>query len=258
MSQDQFIEELISRYPKGYEKLETEIQSLKRKLDDVEFSDINEEEYCKLADSVENKIKKQCSATEADFSSATEADFKCSICSKTFSRRSNLNRHVIGHSSTYKCGLCNKRFRRQDYLQNHQKKIHKENLKANVSCRHCHENFDTYPDLFQHVSKKHPLNSIQNGGRKPLADKSQKQLQDDIIVPEARNENAHQQQRQQPQHHHQQQGALQNAVLDRTILPRNEEKYDLLTFFSNIRNEITDFLISRLKQHGIKWHLSAS
>lgn len=34
-------------------KLETEILSLKRKLDDGEFSDINENEYCKFAASVE-------------------------------------------------------------------------------------------------------------------------------------------------------------------------------------------------------------
>lgn len=45
-------------------------------------------------------------------------------------------------------------------------------------------------------------------------------------------------------------------MLDRTVFPRNEEKYDLLTFFANARDEITDFLISRMRQHGIKWHLS--
>jgi hypothetical protein len=57
-------------------------------------------------------------------------------------------------------------------------------------------------------------------------------------------------------HQNQQQSALQNTIQDSIILPRNNEQYDMLTFFANTQNEIKDFLFSRLIQHGIKWYLS--
>jgi hypothetical protein len=79
MSQEQFIEVLISRYPNGCAKLKSEIKSLKRKLDDVEFSDIDEEEYCKFADSIENKVPNKCVHT-----------YECATCKKTFNRRENF------------------------------------------------------------------------------------------------------------------------------------------------------------------------
>ncbi|RZB40292.1 zinc finger protein 2 -like, partial [Asbolus verrucosus] len=51
----------------------------------------------------------------------TEKEFKCPHCSKLFSRRTTLNRHVKTHSAikAYKCDTCNKRFSRNDLLLRH-------------------------------------------------------------------------------------------------------------------------------------------
>jgi uncharacterized Zn-finger protein len=108
MSQERFLSELISKYPNGSTKLENEVRSLKRKLYEVDFSDIDEEEYCNFASSLEKK----------------KLEYKCNTCDKTFSRKANLTRHVMTHSVTMKC---EKQFRRQDYLKTHQKLKHKAN-----------------------------------------------------------------------------------------------------------------------------------
>lgn len=116
--------------------------------------------------------------------------------------------------------------------------------------------------FFQHVSRSHPLNSTQTGGRAPLSEKTL----NDVEVPEdesvnlasnSKHQDTQQSASQNMPHQQAQQNALQNAVQNRIFFPRNEEKYDLLTFIANMRDEITDFLLFKLKQHGIKWHLSA-
>ena len=50
--------------------------------------------------------------------------------------------------------------------------------------------------------------------------------------------------------------AFQNNVQNRTIYPRQNERYDVLTFFANIRDDILTFLRSRTREMGgIKWNL---
>ena len=50
--------------------------------------------------------------------------------------------------------------------------------------------------------------------------------------------------------------ALNNAVLNRNIHPRGSERYDLLTFFGNIREQVRSFLQSRVNSvRGIKYNL---
>ncbi|KAL4225307.1 hypothetical protein ACF0H5_015996 [Mactra antiquata] len=181
-------------------------------------------------------------------------DYECKICDNKFNRKGNLKRHVITHSVILELETCHKQFRRHDYLTKHQKLKHKENIRTNYSCKHCYKKFDTYPDLFQHVSTKHPLNSIQNGGGKPLTEKSLNSMNSSTPIQSTNNVNS--EHGMSSPHREEQQTALQNNVQDRTIFPRNNEKYDMLTFFANTRDEITNFLMSRVRQHGLKWYLS--
>ena len=50
----------------------------------------------------------------------------CNVCKKAFGRRSNLNRHVLRHSSVneHHCSDCGKVFSRNDALARHKKSIH--------------------------------------------------------------------------------------------------------------------------------------
>lgn len=161
MSQERFVCEIISRYPNGSLRLETEFWDLKRKLDIDEFSEIDEEEYCKLVDSIgkESRKKARRSAIENDSRKKARSSvtvYECNICSKSFNRKPNLTRHVLSHNCTYKCDICHKQYRRKDYLQGHMKKQHKENCGIKFKCKHCDQEFTTYNDLFSTCFEKSP------------------------------------------------------------------------------------------------------
>ena len=50
--------------------------------------------------------------------------------------------------------------------------------------------------------------------------------------------------------------ALGNRVVNRYLLPRGGERYDMLIFFSNVRDRLRNYLQSRARQlGGIKWNL---
>lgn len=50
--------------------------------------------------------------------------------------------------------------------------------------------------------------------------------------------------------------ALNDALLNRNIQPRESERYNVLTFLGNVRDQVKTFLESRTRQlKGIKWNL---
>ena len=54
----------------------------------------------------------------------------------------------------------------------------------------------------------------------------------------------------------QEESALGNRVVNRYILPRGSERYDMLIFFSNVRDHLRNYLQSRAGElGGIKWNL---
>ena len=51
--------------------------------------------------------------------------FKCDMCNKTFTFKTNLTRHIYSHTPTLSpptCYKCDKTFSRSDSLKNHKKK----------------------------------------------------------------------------------------------------------------------------------------
>jgi len=60
----------------------------------------------------------------------------------------------------------------------------------------------------------------------------------------------------QDEHVHNDDSALRRNVQNRYIFPKQNERYDVLTFFANIRQEVMSFLRSQLHHlSGIKWLL---
>ena len=52
-------------------------------------------------------------------------------------------------------------------------------------------------------------------------------------------------------------GALHDGVLNRALRPVDDERYDLLLFFANVKPIVIQFLQSRIEQEqGIKWYIS--
>ena len=61
---------------------------------------------------------------------------------------------------------------------------------------------------------------------------------------------------QQVNDHPQEQSAMRNRVVNRYILPTGNERYDMLIFFSNVRDRLRNYLQSRARElGGIKWNL---
>ena len=58
------------------------------------------------------------------------------------------------------------------------------------------------------------------------------------------------------EHSYSMKNAFNGCIQDRTLYPHHEEKYDLLTFFANTKQDVINFLNARLNQQAIKWYLS--
>ena len=80
--------------------------------------------------------------------------YTCSYCQKTFSRRSNLKRHIEGmhHKRTHPCAQCTKVFKYPNSLQRHVRTIHENHT---YDCEQCGQKFINRDDLKVHVSVKH-------------------------------------------------------------------------------------------------------
>lgn len=153
--------------------------------------------------------------------------FTCNICNKVIQHMANFKRHLKSHETTYKCFLCNRNFNRVDSLQRHERGHLVGYLSHNnaYSCQHCGVGFKDYTTLFDHSRTIHP---IQTGGNVNI-----------------------------PHHPTTIQSALDDAVHVLTIRPLDEDKYDILTFFSSIRQKLKATLADRCDQvKHLKWYIN--
>ncbi|VDI72562.1 Hypothetical predicted protein [Mytilus galloprovincialis] len=153
--------------------------------------------------------------------------FTCNICNKVIQHMANFKRHLKSHKTTYKCFLCNRNFNRVDSLQRHERGHLVGYISHNnaYSCQHCGVGFKDYTTLFDHSRTIHP---IQTGGNVNI-----------------------------PHHPTTIQSALDDAVHVLTIRPLDEDKYDILTFFSNIRQKLKATLAERCDQvKHLKWYIN--
>ncbi|CAC5368819.1 unnamed protein product [Mytilus coruscus] len=124
------------------------------------------------------------------------------------------------------------------------KKQTNSNSNTKFTCKHCGVPFDTYELLFKHAIDNHPLNGQQGG--------------------EARNENDFAIHNQAPtvdtsnkNNRYVRKGALGDNVYQTTIIPEKGEKYDILGFFTETKNEVDNELVMRRdKIRDIKWYLN--
>ncbi|ELT94025.1 hypothetical protein CAPTEDRAFT_74845, partial [Capitella teleta] len=77
--------------------------------------------------------------------------YSCSICGKAFSRKDHLSNHATKHA--YKCGTCSKRFSDKKLLVTHYQYDHNAVL-TNI-CDYCNKGFSSTESYEEHV-KIHP------------------------------------------------------------------------------------------------------
>ena len=76
--------------------------------------------------------------------------FTCSTCSKAFTLKSNLTRHIASahKNKKYECALSKKSFLRKDYLRHHRLSVHNETIE--LKCSKCGKTFARVDSMRRH------------------------------------------------------------------------------------------------------------
>lgn len=251
----------------GNTHLEQQIRELRDKNKD-EFSDCNEDLLVKAADEVEqayySKTKKRKRKVYEDIKSKRaklDTSFTCDFCDRVYKHKRTLNRHLQSHLTTNECTKCNATFTRKSTLKKHSEKCGTPKAKRSKqkhtssnsemkneghTCNHCGIPCSDYDSLFHHVSTHHPLS--QTGGHKEITSVqgSQESTKDNEEPKSNTKRNIFRKH------------ALNKTVNETSIIPHANEKYDLLPFLANVKEDVKDELILRReKQRNVKWYVNA-
>ena len=286
---DPFIRYLEDKYPLGSSIPVSEIRNLKRKYDAVaEFSDVDEDELVSAAEKAEMEYRKrQRTITDAPvFSPCNEEElihevdqlekdhekeyksYTCETCGKKYTMRKTLNRHMKTHTMTFSC-QCGKSFTRQHTLNRHRKVCIREKPytgtnqeKEKYECKHCGIPFPSYEKLFDHITTNHPLSQM--GGNVEVTNVQKevdKPKKYDGGVKETTNEQDKPQKKfrfkKTPKVRTRRKSALNDSVQVVDIIPQGSEKYDVLQFFANAKQDVKSELENRREQQrNVKWYLN--
>ena len=82
--------------------------------------------------------------------------FACTFCSKLFTNKSNLRRHMTNHTGNYKyfCELCRRGFGRKDLYDEHMMVVHEG---RRFYCDSCGKSFTQKGSVNYHKKKDHSL-----------------------------------------------------------------------------------------------------
>ncbi len=206
---------------------------------------------------------------------------KCKICQSTFTVRDSYKRHINSHTAKFNCETCKDSFNRLDNLKRHQRRHTRadnqrtsrhdlavrdqqrgkaatarrsclrmlsamyvittfptnhdmtqhrrghfcgyKHCQLSYNCNHCQESFADYLTLFNHVNDNHPLPDVNRNSTSRTGGTIQQHSSNDDT-------------------------ALEGLVNIHRIYPIKEEKYDLLPFFINIKQQVINHLQNQCRK----------
>lgn len=153
--------------------------------------------------------------------------FQCTDCKKSYKRKSDLKRHIRSKREKVVCPVCDHHFNRKDNFNTHFRRFH--GLDANPQTGGNYQ-----PDL-------PPKTSTARQTASPLESRKKEATTSQETSEDADHEIAQ---------------AINGSVTTIKIKPQDSEKFDLLMFYSNIKEKIRDFIVSHSPDRkGLKWYL---
>lgn len=239
------------------QEFENQIHELRR---NNEFSDCDEHLLIQAVDEIEQAYKKR-KRTDDDCekqNKKSKAVFICDLCDRMYNHKRTLNRHLQSHFMKFECKTCDKLFTQKSSLKRHKGKCENSTMKKCSAtgskdttkqkghiCKHCGIPFNDYDSLFQHVTSNHPLN--QSGGN-AAQDSTRK---DPGTAIENDSENV-------KKRFHFKKSAMNDTAHQTSIFPQGNEKYDLLQFLADVKEDVENELnLRKAKQRSIKWYVNA-
>lgn len=157
--------------------------------------------------------------------------FHCTDCKKSYKRKSDLNRHYRSKREKIVCPICDHHFNRKDNFKTHYRRFHKAAPSIQVGG-------NNQPPLS--TKTKEQQSSFQ----------SEKRAEDEAETGEELQE------KEPEDNEHEVTQAINDQVTSIKIKPRDVEKFDVLVFYSNIKDKIKEFIISHSPvRKGLKWYL---
>lgn len=157
--------------------------------------------------------------------------FHCTDCKKSYKRKSDLNRLYRSKREKIVCPICDHHFNRKVNFKTHYRRFHKA------------------------------ASSIQVGGNNqpPLSTKTKEQqssFQSEKRAEDEAETGEELQEKEPEDNEHEVTQAINDQVTSIRIKPRDVEKFDVLVFYSNIKDKIKEFIISHSPvRKGLKWYL---
>ena len=104
-----------------------EIEELRKKLSEQDFSDCDEGLLVQAAIEVEKRFykkrKQNVSNGIVNKKNKIENKHVCDFCDKVYEHQKTLNRHILTHFSSFKCTKCGKSFTRKYNWKKHEEKM---------------------------------------------------------------------------------------------------------------------------------------
>ena len=89
--------------------------------------------------------------------------FKCDLCTKSFSRKDIFETHVKSHNKPiqeFSCDVCEKVFEQKRYLKAH---VKTHDPKEPLNCTQCGNAYESENGLRRHMKSVHPRDNIMKG-----------------------------------------------------------------------------------------------
>jgi hypothetical protein len=161
----------------------------------------------------------------------TDKQFQCADCKKSYKRKSDLNRHIRSKREKIVCPICDHYFNRKDNFTAHHRRFHESatNIQTGGNS-HLQPSKRTSED-----QSSFPLDTSRKDKATTSGGSSENENDDD---------------------RHEITQSIDGNVTSIKIKPTGNEKFDLLVFYSNLKEKISDLIVSHSPaRKGLKWYL---